>query len=948
MLKYMGWCLDTEDHRIKVLLYDFLSFMCVLSMDLFDVVVEAMENYRYVKHEPIKYMHLANTLKNDPHNNVKCKCLQFINTLINTSDDLDTRIMTRFQFRRLGLDETLQRLSKTLDKDLEFTCQYEIFKKDKKADDEEFELTMKENESLLPLMNMGKMTIRPSKQAPAAAKTPDVWDMLCARVNPHSTLVPSLESIMKSLLSFPVDPTRQRVWVIAENLMEQLSKGQSLQMDEEFKIDLEQLIGKSDVSVELAVKQQDWEAKQEMYENEIRSLKAAGGGGGDSQRVSDEELKAENELLREKLASAESQVEEQKTNYVMASNDYSKVKIRLNELEEELKEAKKKIESWEDAPVGDIMVRQAEEKKEEQQEESATAAPPPPPPSEPSAPPPAPPPAPGGPPPPPPPPGGGPPPPPPPGIPGAPGAPPPPGGLSGAAPKIELPQRVPSRAMKQVNWSKIPEFKVRDTVFAELAPGQSKVDLDTEEIEKLFHAPVPKKQSMTDDQLLKAKKKAKPVSLLDSKKSQAINVFMASYRFKPEDCRKMLMELNAQKLSVELSDMFLNVIPNSEELSKCVEYRHKNYDLGKLGMPEHFCLGIADVPFLEPRLHAHLLKHGIDDRISHIRPKFDTLKTASKQMKESKLWKRLLEVVLAVGNFMNGKSGRGNAIGIRLDSLLKIGDTKSQKGTYSVLQYIVEVLEKNPEDKAVVSFASEIQSVHQAHKLDLQAIQLDVKGLSDDISKAKKAVEAVQNSEKIKDGDHIRDVLNEELIASYEEKLAQLKSAMQDAELDWAALCKAYGEEEKKTSPSEFFGLIVKFIGQFDEARKAVIQKRLKKEQKDLQMAAHEKEVELANKRKELAMDPNASLSMLAKAAGQNPDEATAAKLGAKESAALMERTAALKTEELSKPKGMVLPSAAQLSQLRAGLKSGQHSARKREERKQTLRGKLAAGTSIK
>jgi dishevelled associated activator of morphogenesis len=63
------------------------------------------------------------------------------------------------------------------------------------------------------------------------------------------------------------------------------------------------------------------------------------------------------------------------------------------------------------------------------------------------------------------------------------GPPPPPGG-GAALPKISVPK--PSVPMKNINWVKIPNSKIKDTVFAQL--GKEKMDqkLDFKEIESLF------------------------------------------------------------------------------------------------------------------------------------------------------------------------------------------------------------------------------------------------------------------------------------------------------------------------------------------------------------------------------------------------------------------------------------------------------------------------------
>ena len=62
-------------------------------------------------------------------------------------------------------------------------------------------------------------------------------------------------------------------------------------------------------------------------------------------------------------------------------------------------------------------------------------------------------------------------------------------------------------------------------------------------------------------------------------------------------------------------------------------------------------------------------------------------------VKSTKL-KQLLEIILALGNFMN-RGQRGNATGFRLNSINNMIDTKSSVDrNITLLHYLVDLLEK--------------------------------------------------------------------------------------------------------------------------------------------------------------------------------------------------------------------------------------------------------------
>lgn len=65
---------------------------------------------------------------------------------------------------------------------------------------------------------------------------------------------------------------------------------------------------------------------------------------------------------------------------------------------------------------------------------------------------------------------------------------------------------------------------------------------------------------------------------------------------------------------------------------------------------------------------------------------------AAKEVHRSKRLKKLLEVILALGNYMN-RGQRGNAVGFHLASLNRIADTKSSVNrNMTLLHYIIETL----------------------------------------------------------------------------------------------------------------------------------------------------------------------------------------------------------------------------------------------------------------
>lgn len=85
--------------------------------------------------------------------------------------------------------------------------------------------------------------------------------------------------------------------------------------------------------------------------------------------------------------------------------------------------------------------------------------------------------------------------------------------------------------LKVLNWSKIPEMKLKGTVWDELKDSIGKEEMEWDEIEQLFSA--------TAVVAIEKDKGPKIVSLVTPKRAQAINIFLKSSRMTTEEIIKV-------------------------------------------------------------------------------------------------------------------------------------------------------------------------------------------------------------------------------------------------------------------------------------------------------------------------------------------------------------------------------------------------------------------------
>lgn len=99
------------------------------------------------------------------------------------------------------------------------------------------------------------------------------------------------------------------------------------------------------------------------------------------------------------------------------------------------------------------------------------------------------------------------------------------------------------------------------------------------------------------------------------------------------------------------------------------------------------------IPRYSQRLKSLYFMRTLDERVGDIKPHAEDVLFGCRELVSSQRLRKVLEIVLAFGNFMN-RGNRGNAFGFKLASLNKMTDTKSSTDKdITLLHYLIKALE---------------------------------------------------------------------------------------------------------------------------------------------------------------------------------------------------------------------------------------------------------------
>jgi hypothetical protein len=207
-----------------------------------------------------------------------------------------------------------------------------------------------------------------------------------------------------------------------------------------------------------------------------------------------------------------------------------------------------------------------------------------------------------------------------------------------------------------------------------------------------------------------------------------------------ERLKQALLALDVEKIPSDQLEILKLVLPERAEIQLIRDAIAEDSSLkepGRLGDCESFFLSINEVPRVVNKVEAFQFKLKCDGMFDASHSMADALLEASDEVKKSDRLKRILTVVLMMGNFLNANSYRGAATAFRLDSLLKLSQvvSKNPQTSRTLLHYIVSHCEAHDDLKDVLSLGQDFPTIGAASRKGLfQMLESSVKDIESGIA----------------------------------------------------------------------------------------------------------------------------------------------------------------------------------------------------------------------
>ncbi|KAF3688240.1 Formin-like protein 2 Formin -like proteiny 2 domain-containing protein 2 [Channa argus] len=397
-----------------------------------------------------------------------------------------------------------------------------------------------------------------------------------------------------------------------------------------------------------------------------------------------------------------------------------------------------------------------------------------------------------------------------------------------AAVKIKKPIQTKFR-MPVLNWVALKPSQINGTVFNDIDDEAILQDLNVEEFEELFKtkAQGPAVDLTISRQKLPQKAPSK-VSLLDANRAKNLAITLRKAGQGPEVICRAIQMFDLRMVRVDFVECLMRFLPTEAEVKLLRQYERDRKPQEALSDEDRFMMQFSRIERLSQRMSIMTFMGNFSDNVQMLTPQLHAIIAASVSIKSSQKLKKILEIILALGNYMNS-SKRGAVYGFKLQSLdlvtqthintnnmlrcvQNLLETKSTDRKQTLLHYIANVVrEKYP---AACLFYNELHYVDKAAAVSLENVLCDVKELQRGMELTWREF-SVQHNATLKD-----------FISRHESRLQKLQEDARIAQDAFEDAVKFFGESSKTMPPSVYFPIFVRFIKAYRLAEEENEQRR--------------------------------------------------------------------------------------------------------------------------
>uniref|UniRef100_A0A8C7VSF4 Delphilin n=1 Tax=Oncorhynchus mykiss TaxID=8022 RepID=A0A8C7VSF4_ONCMY len=304
-------------------------------------------------------------------------------------------------------------------------------------------------------------------------------------------------------------------------------------------------------------------------------------------------------------------------------------------------------------------------------------------------------------------------------------------------------------------------------------------------------------------------KKKDVVEILSHKKAYNASILIAHLKLSPGELRQVLMTMSTDRLEPAHIKQLLLYAPDDQEVK---QYQCFDQNSAKLSDPDQFVLQMLMVPEYKTRLRSLHFKTALQEKTEEMKAGYEWIYRASIELRSSKKLAKILEFVLAMGNYLNnGQPKTNKTTGFKINFLTELSTTKTVDGKSTFLHILAKSLCQHfPE---LLNFARDLTTVPLAAKVNQRMLTAELADLHSTIQDIRTACQKIPATAE----DHFAAVMSGFLENSHP-AVQSLDSLQLRAMDEFTKVASYFGEDSKVTSTEAFFAIFAEFTSKFERA----------------------------------------------------------------------------------------------------------------------------------
>ena len=208
-----------------------------------------------------------------------------------------------------------------------------------------------------------------------------------------------------------------------------------------------------------------------------------------------------------------------------------------------------------------------------------------------------------------------------------------------------------------------------------------------------------------------------------------------------------------------------------------------------------------------------MFKLDFPELVQDCRPDIVAATAACEEVKRSKKFARVLEIILLIGNIMNTGSRNEQSVGFDISYLPKLSNTKDRDNKTTLLHFLVETIEVSYPD--LINFYEEIMHLDKAARVSCESVEKVLKQM--EVSLRNLDTDLLISSKTVLDND---DNFSEAMGTFATEARSQYSILLgMETKMDslYADLAEYYVFDKQKYTLEELFGDIKMFKDKFKQ-----------------------------------------------------------------------------------------------------------------------------------